>query len=97
MARRYYGTTKQRGYSGPHQRLKKQWQPIVQAGQAWCHAIICLKPTRWIPPGTRWHLGHTTDRSAWTGPEHEQCGIADANRRRSQRNRSQRLITSRPW
>lgn len=78
------GTTAQRGYAGPHQKLRAQWKPIVDAGDASCHAIICLMPTRWIAPGTRWHLGHTPDRSAWTGPEHERCNEADGARRGNQ-------------
>ena len=56
---RYYGTTTQRGYGGQHQKLRAQWKPVVDAGQAYCHAIVCLKADRWIPPGTPWHLGHS--------------------------------------
>ena len=99
MARYYYGTTAQRGYGGAHQRLRAQWKPEVDAGQAWCHAAICLKPDRHIQPGTPWHLGHTPDRQAWTGPEHERCNIAEANRRRRQRLWQQpaRWVTSRSW
>lgn len=81
------GTTRQRGYSGQHPRLRKQWQPAVDAGMVICHAVICLEErdgrTRWIQPGTPWHLGHNPERTAWTGPEHQRCNIADANRRKS--------------
>jgi len=98
---RYYGSTASRGYGGDHQRLRAQWKPKVDAGQAFCHAAICLKPTRWIQPGTPWHLGHTPDRTAWTGPEHEQCNESEAarrgNRTRGRRQRSARWITSRQW
>lgn len=79
------GTTKQRGYSGQHQRLKEQWRPQVDAGVTYCHAIICKQELkgngRRIAPGTPWHLGHTADRSAWTGPEHQGCNTADGARR----------------
>ena len=78
---RYYGTTTQRGYGSQHQKLRAQWKPIVDAGQAWCHATTCLKADRRIQPGTPWHLGHTEDRSSWTGPEHEQCNESDGARR----------------
>lgn len=88
--------TAARGYGGPHQKLRAKWQPIVDTGQAWCHAIICLKPSRWIQPGTPWHLGHNASRTNWTGPEHEQCNEADANRRRARRAKA-RMVTSRRW
>jgi hypothetical protein len=91
-------TTKQRGYSGQHQKLHAQWKPAVDAGQVNCHATICVKPTRRIQPGTPWHLGHTTDRTSWTGPEHEQCSIADRNRRYNQaRRQPPAWTTSRAW
>ncbi len=81
-------TTAQRGYSGQHPKLRAQWKPLVQAGQVFCHAAICLMPSRWIPPDkpgqrTGWHLGHTPDRTGWTGPEHEKCNEADGARRRN--------------
>jgi hypothetical protein len=61
------------GYNSQHKALRDHWKPTVDAGQAWCHATRCLMPTRWIPPGTPWDLGHTPDRSGWTGPEHSRC------------------------
>ena len=82
------GTTKQRGYSGEHPKLRRHWKPIVDAGQAHCHAIVCLQPSRWIQPGTPWHLGHTADRTAWTGPEHERCNTADGARRKNHKQRT---------
>jgi hypothetical protein len=97
------GKTAARGYGRPHQKLRAKWKPAVDAGQEFCRNPICLMPYgprvgRWIPPGTPWHLGHTPDRTAWTGPEHEQCNIADANRRRAHRPRtSPGWFTSRRW
>jgi hypothetical protein len=85
MARWKGKTTKERGYSGWHQKLKEQWRPLVDAGQVSCHEDICLEErdgrTRWIAPGTPWHLSHTPDGSAWTGPSHRRCNIAESNRR----------------
>ena len=82
---RHYGTTSERGYGSPHQKLRARWKPLVDAGQVQCHAVLCLEErdgkSRWIIPGTPWHLGHTEDRSGWTGPEHERCGAADGARR----------------
>ena len=95
---RYRGTTAARGYGGQHQKLRAQWKPAVDAGQAICHAAICLHPSRWIQPGTPWHLGHTADRTAWTGPEHALCNEADGGRRSRMRGRTwQPLRTSRTW
>lgn len=86
---RWQGTTRAmaktaaRGYGGPHVKLRDQWKPLVDSGQASCHAAICLMPSRRIQPGTPWDLGHTPDRTTWTGPEHQRCNRADGNRRRT--------------
>jgi hypothetical protein len=97
--RRPLAKTADRGYGGPHQKLRAQWKPLVDAGRVSCHAAICLKPSRQIIPGTPWDLGHTPDRSAWTGPEHQECNRADGNRsqRRRQRQRRTVMTTSRNW
>lgn len=76
------GATKRSGYGSQHQKERARWAPIVQAGQAYCHARVCLMPTRWIPPDqpgkpTGWHLGHNPARTAWTGPEHAICNLRD--------------------
>ena len=59
------GTTTQRGYGTAHRRERKRWEPRVNAGQADC--ARCGEP---IKPDDAWDLGHTDDRTAWTGPEH---------------------------
>jgi hypothetical protein len=97
------GTTRERGYSGQHPKLRAQWQPIVDAGRAYCHATICVMLTRWIQPGTPWNLGHTPDRDRWTGPEHERCNKSDGARRGNRMRRQarheppQNWRTSRAW
>lgn len=73
--------TTARGYGWEHQKLRNQWKPIVELGLAQCHAESCLMADRWIPPGAAWDLGHTPDRTAWTGPEHTRCNRADGARR----------------
>lgn len=38
--------------------------------------MFCAKPGcgRWIPPGSRWDLGHDPfDRATYLGPMHEAC------------------------
>jgi hypothetical protein len=95
--------TGQRGYGSPHQKLRARWKPLVDAGRASCHAVICLMPYgprvgRAIPPGEPWNLGHTPDRTAYTGPEHEKCNKSDGARRGNRmRGRQQQWITSRRW
>jgi hypothetical protein len=67
------GTRQQRGYDAEHDRLRAWWKPKVEAGLVDCHAITCLLPHPRIWPGMDWDLGHTPDRTAWTGPEHATC------------------------
>lgn len=67
------GTRQQRGYNAEHDRLRAGWKPKVDRGSVHCHARVCLMPMRLIVPGTPWDLGHTDDRTAWTGPEHQLC------------------------
>jgi hypothetical protein len=78
-------TTTNRGYGNEHQRLRAQWQQVINQGHGICHAIVCLEPTRQIPPGTPWDLGHTPDRTTWTGPEHPRCNRSEGGRRGRQR------------
>jgi len=76
------GSTTARGYDGKHQAERARWAPLVAQGAATC--ARCLRP---IAPGTPWDLGHTDDRTTWTGPEHRRC-----NRRAGGRNGA--LITN---
>src|SRR6266705_1013510 len=91
--------TAARGYGGEHARIRAQWEPVVDAGQAACHATRCLMTSRWIVPGTPWNLGHAPDRSAYTGPEHERCNKSEGASRGNRMRRQQppRWITSRHW
>lgn len=89
-------TTTQRGYGSAHQRIRKQWEPIVEAGEADCHEDICLMPSRWIEPGSPWDLGHTPDGTAYIGPCHVRCNRSEgAARGNAQRSPAWR--TSRYW
>lgn len=62
------GSATDRGYGVQHQRQRRYWEPKVKAGEATC--ARCRKP---ITPDQAWDLGHTDDRTAWTGPEHATC------------------------
>lgn len=88
LARR--GRTVDRGYDQEHRALRTQWKPQVDAGQVECHATTCLAPDRLIQPGSPWQLGHTPDRTGWTGPEHQRCGSSDGARRRHARDAATR-------
>lgn len=90
------GSTTARGYGHHHQQIRNQWRPLVDAGQAYCHAHHCLMPTRHITPGTPWDMGHTPDRTAWTGPEHRRCNRTDGAHKGNARRRT-RQPTSRDW
>lgn len=74
------GTRVQRGYGREHTRLRAQWKPKVERISVHCHAKICVMPARLILPGQAWDLGHTADRTGWTGPEHARCNRADGGR-----------------
>lgn len=61
-------TTPLRGYGALHKALRRRWAPVVAAG-----GVICPRCERAITPGAAWDLGHTDNRSAYTGPEHASC------------------------
>lgn len=74
------GTRQQRGYNAEHDRLRARWKPKVEACTVHCHAKVCVMPARLILPGQAWDLGHTDDRTGWTGPEHATCNRAAGGR-----------------
>ncbi len=87
-------TTSQRGYDAGHQAERERLRPEVEAG-----LHDCARCRGWIEPGTPWDLGHTDDRTGWTGPEHASCnrsaggrnGALVANARRGGRHTSREL------
>ena len=96
---RLYGTTTQNGYGGPHQALRATLlRQLQQAGMMPC--ARCGKP---IYPGMPADLGHTPDRTAYTGLEHARCnrseGATRGNRLRGLRRRrlQARTAASRQW
>lgn len=88
-------STAQRGYGTEHQKLRRAWKPYVDAGKVRCHAVVCLMPSRWIAPGAPWDLGHTRDRTGWTGPEHRKCNRAEGSARIPKWRRRRPTVTRR--
>jgi hypothetical protein len=82
---RWTGKTAERGYGTQHQRLRRQllarWRPgdpCARCGQPMLH--------RWlVQPGGRRvsaiDLGHTDDRTGYTGLEHRACNRRDGQRK----------------
>lgn len=63
-------TTTERGYGVEHQAERRRWQTKLDAGET----IPCARcGTPINPDPTAWDLGHTDDRTAWTGPECVHC------------------------
>lgn len=69
--------TSSRGYGAAHQALRKKWKPQVEAG-----LVDCARCGTRIQPGQPWDLGHTDDRSAYSGPECRTCNRSAGGRRR---------------
>lgn len=86
------GTTTQRGYDAKHKSERKRLVPIVARGETLCARCDCL-----IEPGDPWDLGHTDDRTAWTGAEHSDCNRAAGARKRNGMYAPALLTASREW
>jgi hypothetical protein len=63
-------STTLRGYGPRHRATRRGLEPFVLAGGVDC--ARCGEP---ISPGEEWHLGHTDDRTGYTGPEHARCNV----------------------
>ena len=82
-------TTTQRGYGAAHQRERKRWESQVRSG-----LVDCVRCGQRIESGDQWDLGHTPDRTAWTGPEHATCNRSEGGTRGRA---MQSGRTLRPW
>jgi hypothetical protein len=85
-------TTAERGYGAEHERLRAEWQKVVDAGAAEC--ARCGDP---LPPGSKWDLGHTDDRTGYNGPECIPCNRGNGGRNGAAVTNAKRAMTVREW
>lgn len=86
------GSTTARGYGSAHQKERARWAPVVAAGRATCARPECRKP---IDPREPWDLGHSDDRTHWTGPEHRSCNRRAGQRKATARRRLRNVAVTR--
>ncbi|GAA1992831.1 hypothetical protein GCM10009718_33170 [Isoptericola halotolerans] len=85
-------TAAARGYGAAHRRERARWQRTVDQGLASC--ARCHGP---ILPGEQWDLGHTDDRTGWTGPEHPSCNRSAGGRNGNRVARERQQMVRRGW
>lgn len=73
-ADRARGSRQDRGYDAEHDRLRRQYERDGVVG------LDCARCGQMILPGQPWDLGHTDDRTGWTGPEHATCNRSAGGR-----------------
>lgn len=77
------GKTAARGYDHRHQRRRREWEQLVNAGGVvcwYCHKPIVAGKIRTASgkPATNWHMGHLPDRSLPPEPQHAWCNLSSA-------------------
>lgn len=61
----------QRGYGREHQEERASWAQDVAGG-----TVACARCGMRIGASEAWDLGHSDDRTRWSGPEHRRCNRA---------------------
>lgn len=74
-------------YDHKHRAERERWRPIVEAGQAQCAELVCLMPSRWLAPDTKWDLAHDRTSGGYLGPAHARCNRAEGGREKHKRAR----------
>lgn len=64
-------------YSYRHQQQRKQWALTVNRGEGQCAEVRCLMSTRWIAPGSKWHLAHDETGTVVIGVSHARCNTSE--------------------
>ena len=96
-------STAQRGYGADHQRLRRAWQQRITDGEpirCACARPECRHHDGQCPTtlaGTAWDLGHTDDRTAWTGPECIPCNRSAGGRNGNRAARANAATVIRQW
>ena len=76
---------------GPEPRAERaRLAPTVEAGEAQCAELVCLLEqeggSRWIPPGSEWHLAHDRTRPGeYRRPAHPRCNSSEGGKNNGQR------------
>ena len=65
-------------YRYAHQQRRDALRPFVEAGEAYCVEPVCVMATRWIAPGSQWHLSHDPSGTVTIGPSHARCNTSEA-------------------
>lgn len=72
------GSTRERGYGGPHRALRAWWATRVNRGK-----VACARCHRPIRSGEPWDLGHDdANRTRYRGPEHATCNRSAGGQQR---------------
>lgn len=71
------GSTTARGYGSAHQRLRAAWVARMARGEV----VHCARCGVRLTAGTPFDLGHTEDRTGYTGPEHATCNRSEGGTR----------------
>lgn len=89
-------TKAERGYGPRHQALRQQWETRLNRGEI----HTCAKCGKPVSKYDTWDLGHTDDRTDYTGPEHMTCNRSAGAKNSAkvrQTKSALRQITVRDW
>ena len=86
------GSTTTRGYGTKHQKLRARWARKLKQHRT----IPCARCGLDITHGQPWDLGHSDDRSHYTGPEHINCNRSAGGRNGAKKTNAPKTIL-RQW
>lgn len=86
-----------RGYGTAHRAERARWTPLVQAGGINCARQSPNCTGQPIAPDQPWDLGHTDDRTAWTGPECIPCNRGAGARNATKARIANQQMVTREW